>query len=106
MPDRPAPRLEPVPLRLLSLSAQFDAFVSPTLVGMSFTNSIGQAVLQRHVEVRVEGDSDVWVVSSLRGTVLCDVEDPLARAASEVMRVLTELRAVGRTDNESGRADV
>ena len=91
-------------MRLLSLSAH--AFVSPTLVGMSFTKSIGPAVLQRHVEVRVEGDSGVWVVSSLGGTVLCDVEDPLARAASEVMRVLTELRAVGRTDNESGRAVV
>jgi len=106
MPDRQAPRLEPAPLRLLSLSAQFDSVVSPTLVGMSITNSTGQAVLLRHVDVHVEGDSNVRVVSSLRGPVLCDVEDPLTRAASEVMRVLTELRAVGRTDDKSGRADV
>jgi len=106
MPDRQAPRLEPAPLRLLSLSVQCESVVSPTLVVMSFTNSTGQAVLQCHVDVHVEGDSNVWVVSSLRGTVLCDIEDPLTRAPSEVMRVLTELRAVGRTDDKSGRADV
>lgn len=106
MPDRRAPRFAPAPFQLLSLSAQFDAVVSPMFVEMSFTNSTGLAVLQRHLDVRIEGDPDVRVVSSPSGTVLRDVEDPLVRTASEVMRLLlNELLAVGRTDGESGRND-
>lgn len=92
-------------MRLLSLSARFDAVVSSVLMGMSLANITESAVLQRHVEVRVEDDPDVWVSSSLSGTVLGDVKGTLMRPASEVMRLLKELPAVGRTDGESGRND-
>lgn len=104
MPDTRAPRFEPVPLRLLSLSAQFDAVVWPTLVGMTFTNSTGSVILQRHVTVRASGDR--WTFSLLNGTSLPDPADPLVEAATQVMNVLLELRSMGRGVDAAGPADV
>ncbi|ROR36648.1 hypothetical protein EDF63_0778 [Curtobacterium sp. JUb34] len=104
MPERRAPRFEPVPLRLLSLSAQFDAILWPTLAGLTFTNSTGTAILQRHVNVRPSGNG--WTFTLLSGTALTDPTDPLVEAAKQVMTVLTELRQVGRGARAAGSADV
>ncbi len=91
-------------MRLLSLSAQFDAVIWPTLAGMTFTNPTGTAILQRHVDVR---PSDVgWTFTLLNGTPLTDPADPLVEAATQVMTVLTELRSVGRGVEAAGPADV
>ncbi|MFJ7288324.1 hypothetical protein ACIQUC_08415 [Curtobacterium sp. NPDC098951] len=103
MPDHRPPRFEPVPLRLLSLSAQFDAVIWPTLAGMTFTNSTGPSILQRTVSVRTTEDG--WVFTLLNGTRLTDPADPLLVAATQVMDVLSELRAVGRGPEAMGQAD-
>ncbi|MCS6583322.1 hypothetical protein [Curtobacterium citreum] len=104
MGKRRAPRFEPVPLRLLSLSAQFDAVIWPTLAGMTFTNSTGPKILQRTVNVRATEDG--WVFTLLNGAPLTDPADPLLEAATQVMDVLSELRAVGRAIEATGPADV
>ncbi|WP_336697684.1 hypothetical protein [Curtobacterium sp. USHLN213] len=104
MPDRRAPRFEPVPLRLLSLSAQFDAVIWPTLAGMTFTNSTGSRILQRTVNVRTTEDG--WAFTLPNGTPLTDPADPLLGAATQVLGVLSELRAVGRGVEAAGPADV
>ena len=104
MPERESPRFEPVPLRLLSLSVQFDAVIWPTLVGMSFTNSTGAAILERHVDVRPSEDG--WTFTLLNGAPLTDLADPLTEAARQVMDVLAELRQVGRDVDAAGLADV
>lgn len=105
MPDRHgSPRFEPVPLRLLSLSAQFDAVLWPTLAGMTFTNSTGTAILQRHVDVRPSDDG--WTFTLPNGTRLTDPTDPLVQAATQVMTVLMKLRQVGRGVEAAGPADV
>lgn len=105
MPERGAAlRFEPVPLRLLSLSAQFDAVIWPTVDGMTFTNSTGPKILQRTVNVRTSEDGRVFTL--LNGTPLSDPADPLLEAAAEVMDVLSELRAVGRGADAAGAADV
>ncbi|WJY00852.1 hypothetical protein [Curtobacterium sp. 458] len=104
MPDRRPPRFEPVPLWLLSLSAQFDAVMWPTLAGMTFTNSTGPKVLQRTVNVRTTEDG--WVFTLLNGAPLTDPADPLLEAATQVMDVLSKLRAVGRGPEVMGPADV
>lgn len=105
MPERgAAPRFEPVPLRLLSLSAQFDAAIWPTLAGMTFTNSTGPKILQRTVNVRTTEDG--WVFTLLNGASLTDPADPLLEAAAEMMDVLSKLRAVGRGPEAAGAADV
>ncbi|WFR67968.1 hypothetical protein P9139_06295 [Curtobacterium flaccumfaciens] len=93
-----------MPLRLLSLSAQFDAVLWPTLAGMTFTNSTGTAILQRHVDVRPADGG--WTFTLLNGTHLTDPADPLVEAATQVMTVLTELRQVGRGVEVAGPADV
>ncbi|WFR67721.1 hypothetical protein P9139_04515 [Curtobacterium flaccumfaciens] len=98
------PRFEPVPLRLLSLSAQFDAVIWPTLAGMTFTNSTGTAILQHHINVRPSDDG--WTFTLLNGTPLTDPTDPLLEAATQVMQVLTKLRQVGRGVEAAGPADV
>lgn len=105
MPDRHSPpRFEPVPLRLLSLSAQFDAVIWPTVAGMTFTNSTGSRILQRTVNVRTNEDG--WVFTLLNGAPLADPADPLLEAATRVMDVVSELRAVGRGLDAGGAADV
>ncbi|QZQ56212.1 hypothetical protein KZI27_05040 [Curtobacterium sp. TC1] len=104
MSERPAPRFEPVPLRLLSLSAQFDAVIWPTLAGMTFTHSTGSRILQRTVSVRTTEDG--WVFTLLNGSPLTVPTDPLLEAATQVMDVLSELRAVGRGSEAVGPADV
>ncbi|KTR23178.1 hypothetical protein L2091_01815 [Curtobacterium albidum] len=105
MPERGAAlRFEPVPLRLLSLSAQFDAGIWPTLAGMTFTNSTGPKILQRTVNVRTSEDG--WVFTLLNGTPLSDPADPLREAATQVMDALSKLRAVGRGPEAAGAADV
>lgn len=102
MPDRGAPRFEP--LRLLSLSAQFDAGIWPTVAGMTFTNSTGPKILQRTVNVRTGEDG--WVFTLLNGAPLTDPADPLLEAATQVLDVLSELRGVGRGADAVGPADV
>ncbi|MFS0729440.1 hypothetical protein ABC270_05085 [Curtobacterium sp. 1P10AnD] len=105
MPERGAAlRFEPVPLRLLSLSAQFDARIWPTVAGMTFTNSTGRKILQRTVNVRTTEDG--WVCTLLNGASLTDPADPLLEAATQVMDVLSELRTVGRGPESAGPADV
>ncbi|PYY33771.1 hypothetical protein DEJ16_03620 [Curtobacterium sp. MCJR17_055] len=104
MPDPQSPRFEPIPLRLLSLTAQFDAVVWPALVGMTFTNSTGPAILQRHVTVRASDDR--WTFSLLNGTQLIEPADPLVEAATQVMNVLQGLRSMGRGGEAAGPADV
>lgn len=105
MPERGAAlRFEPVPLRLLSLSAQFDAGTWPTVARMTFTNSTGSKILQRTVNVRTSEDG--WVFTLLNGRPLSDPADPLREAASQVMDVLSKLRAVGRGADAAGAADV
>lgn len=104
MRDHRSPRFEPVPLRLLSLSAQFDAVVWPTLAGMTFTNSTVPKVLQRTVNVRTSEDG--WVFTLLNGAPLTDAADPLLEAATQVMDVLPKLRAVGRGSDAIGPAGV
>lgn len=104
MPERLTPRFEPIPLRLLSLTAQFDAVIWPTLVGMTFTNSTGSAILQRHVTVRASDDA--WTFSLLNGAPLTNPADPLVEAATQVMNVLLELRSMGRGVEAAGPADV
>jgi hypothetical protein len=104
MPDTRAPRFEPVPLRLLSLSAQFDTAIWPTLAGLTFTNSTGTAVLQRHVAVRASDCG--WTFTLLNGTHLTEPADPLVEAATQVMNVLSELRSLGRGVDAAGPADV
>ncbi|PYY31482.1 hypothetical protein [Curtobacterium sp. MCBD17_030] len=104
MPERLSPRFEPIPLRLLSLTAQFDAAIWPTLAGLTFTNSTGTAVLQRHVAVR---PSDCgWTFTLLNGTQLIEPADPLVEAATQVMNVLLELRSMCRGVDAVGPADV
>ena len=104
MRERRPPRFEPVPLRPLSLSAQFDAVIWPTLAGMTFTNSTGTAILQRHINVRPSDDG--WTFTLLNGARLTDPEDPLVAAATQVMSVLAELRQVGRGVEAAGPPDV
>ncbi|GGL08100.1 hypothetical protein JOE58_002575 [Curtobacterium luteum] len=105
MPERGAAlRFEPVPLRLLSLSAKFDAVIWPTLAGMTFTNSTGSKILQRSVNVRTSEDG--WVFTLLNGASLTDPADPLLEAATQVMDALSKLRAVGRGLEAAGPADV
>ncbi len=104
MRDHRSPRFEPVPLRLLSLSAQFDAVIWPTLAGMTFANSTGPKILQRTVNVRTSEDG--WVFTLLNGAPLTDPADPLLEAATQVMDVLSKLRAVGRGSDAIGPADV
>ncbi len=90
-------------MRLLSLSAQFDAVIWPTVAGMTFTNSTGPKILQRTVNVRTSEDG--WVFTLLNGTRLTDPADPLLEAATQVMDVLTALRAAGRGPDVVGPAD-
>jgi hypothetical protein len=104
MPDHRSPRFEPVPLRLLSLSAQFDAAIWPTLAGMTFTNSTGPKILQRTVNVRTTDNGRVFTL--LNGSPLTDPADPLLEAATQVMDVLSSLRTVGRGPESAGPADV
>jgi hypothetical protein len=104
MPDTRAPRFEPVPLRLLSLSAQFDTAIWPTLAGLTFTNSTGSAILQRHVTVRASDDK--WTFNLLNGAPLTNPADPLVEAATQVMNVLLELRSMGRGLDAARPADV
>lgn len=104
MPDQRVPRFEPVPLRLLSLSAQFDAVTWPTVAGMTFTNSTGRKILQRTVNVRTTDNGRVFTL--LNGSPLTDPADPLLGAAIQVMDVLSELRTVGRGAESAGPADV
>ncbi|WP_141399671.1 hypothetical protein [Curtobacterium sp. 314Chir4.1] len=105
MPDRHGPpRFEPVPLRLLSLSAQFDAVIWPTLAGMTFTNSTGPKILQRTVNVRSTEDGLVFTL--LNGAPLTNPADPLLEAATQVLDVLSQLRAVGRGPEVVGPPDV
>lgn len=104
MSERGAPRFEPVPLRLLSVSAQFDAVLWPTLAGMTFTNFTAPAIPQRHVDVRPTDDG--WTFTLLNGTRLTEPADPLVDAATQVMTVLTQLRQVGRGVEAAGPADV
>ncbi|OIH92406.1 hypothetical protein [Curtobacterium sp. MCBA15_001] len=103
MGERGAPRFEPVPLRLLSLSAQFDAVIFPTVAGMTFTNSTGPEILQRTVNVRTTEDGSAFTL--LNGAPLTDPTDPLLEAATQVLAVLSELRAVGRGPEAVGPAD-
>ncbi|MFJ4221855.1 hypothetical protein [Curtobacterium luteum] len=98
------PRFEPIPLRLLSLTAQFDAGIWPTVAGMTFTNSTGVAILQRNVNVRATEDGLVFTL--LNGTPLTDPADPLLEAATQVMDVVSTLRSVGRGPEAAGPADV
>ena len=104
MPDRRPPRFDPMPFRLLSFTAQFDTVIWPTLVGMTFTNSTGPVILQRHVTVRASGDR--WTFSLLNGTSLPDPADPLVEAVTQVTNVLLELRSMGRDLDAAGPADV
>jgi hypothetical protein len=104
MPERRRPQFEPAPLRLLSLSAQFDAVIWPTLAGMTFTNSTGSKIMQRTVNVRATEEARVFTL--LSGSPLTDPADPLLKAATQVMDVLSELRAVGRGPEAVGPADV
>lgn len=91
-------------MRLLSLSAQFDAVIWPTVAGMTFTNSTGPRILQRTVNVRTTEDGRVFTL--LNGAPLKDPADPLLEAATKVMDVLSELRAIGRGLETAGPADV
>ena len=91
-------------MRLLSLSAQFDAVIWSTVAGMTFTNSTGPKVLQRTVNVRTAQDG--WVFTLPNGAPLRDPADPLLQAATQVRQVLSELRAVGRGPVAMGPADV
>lgn len=104
MPERRALRFEPVPLRLLSLSAQFDAVIWPTVAGMTFTNSTGPKILQRTVNVRTTEDGRVFTL--LNGAPLTGPADPLLESATQVMDVLVKLRGVGRRADAVGSADV
>ena len=104
MPDRQPPRFEPISLRLLSLTAQFDTVIWPTLAELTFTNSTGSAILQRHVTVRASDDR--WTFSLLNGTQLIEPADALVEAATQVMNVLSELRSMGRGVEAAGPADV
>jgi len=104
MSERPASRFESVPLRLLSLSAQFDAVIWPTMAGMTFKNSTGPKILQRTVNARSSDDG--WVFTLLNGTRLTDPADPLLEASTQVLDVLSRLRAVGRGADVAGPADV
>ncbi|UBQ02532.1 hypothetical protein [Curtobacterium sp. TXMA1] len=71
---------------------------------MTFTNSTGPKILQRTVNVRTTEDG--WVFTLLNGARLTDPADPLLEAATQVMDVLSELRAVGRGADAVGPADV
>ncbi len=103
VPERRARRFEPVPLRLLSLSAQFDAVIWPTVAGMTFTNSTEPKIMQRSVNVR--STEEGWVFTLLDGAPLTDPADPLLQAATQVMDALSELRAVGRGPVAMGLTD-
>ena len=104
MPERRPPRFEPIPLRLLSLTAQFDAVIWPTSVGMTFTNSTGSAILQQHVTVRASDDR--WAFSLPNGAPLTNPVDSLVEAANQVMTVLSGLHSMGRGVGAAGPADV
>jgi len=103
MGERRVPRFEPVPLRLLSLSARFDDNIWFNLAGMTFTNSTGSRILQRTINIRTTEDG--WVLTLLNGAPSTDPTDLPLEAATQAMDVLSSLRAMGRGP-ESKPADV
>lgn len=68
------------------------------------TNSTGPKILQRTVNVRTSEDG--WVFTLLNGAPRTDPADPLLEAATQVLAVLSELRAAGRGPEAVGPADV
>lgn len=71
---------------------------------MTFTNSTRPKILQRTINVR--NTDNGWRFTLLNRTRLTDPADPLLEAATQVMDVLSELRAVGRGPEAVGPADV